>query len=409
MNITEKDIIKISHLQNLFLKKRFLKELHQNKELLQQLLILSESESNIQIDKKKSPEWWTKDLDAKFSTLTNMISNKDNIKKISKLLNNYYRYIIKSSEDYEQIAPKLDARKFLCCFVMRGFPNIVLCAPLDTLVQNKYPFDYDIYTMSTEIILNMNKLFSCHTQEQLRKFVKSVNIYTNALNSYLYVDKCRKIDELVKQWYNIDKTKSEVEISKAYIDNDKKHVLTILSKSSDRILKLINVIDKNFNIEYLTNYKKLADKVNDTIRTSYWDILMDELRGNKFDMMFKLLDEIKDQLIMLKLNNEQYKQDLNEYIDNDFIKHKIDNGIMTPYEILKYGDYMVSKVAELISYSQDKLLQEEWNNIKKDIHCGKIDSFEKIVSITLQFILDKINVVKDDIYGFIVMKELLKS
>ncbi len=397
MNVT-----KISRLQDLFLKKRFLKELGTNRTLLLQLIEHTNGSNNNNNNNSQ--------INSKFNVLTKMLSEKNTVKKINSLLNTYYRYVIKSCNSFELVSQKLDARKFLCCFVMKGFPQFVLSAPAHKLLESRQSYDYDIYTMSTSMInLLSDLLLKKTTSELLTKFIKSINMYSNALNIYLYVDRCRKIDELAKQWYEVEKTREEVQTSKAYSDNDKKNVITILNKSSDKIINLLNIVDKNFNKEYLVNYKKLADKLNTSIRASYWNVLTDELKSQNYDMLFKLIDEIRTQLVMLKLNNEKYKEDLYEHLDTDFIRQKIENGLMTVHELLKYGDYMVSKVSELTSASQDKILHNEWAEIKQDVVSGKLDTFEKVVATMLQFVLDKINYIKDDIYGFAIMKDLLKD
>ena len=145
------------------------------------------------------------------------------------------------------------------------------------------------------------------------------------------------------------------------------------------------------------------------MKKSFWDVFVEELKNLKFDMLFRLLEEIRNELIMLKLNDQKYEKDICEYIDLEFIKQKIDNGLMTPEELLKYGDYFVTKISELHAASRDKTLNESWDQIKQDVMSGKLQNLETIIPVLLEFIFSKIQQIKDDIYGFVMMKDLISK
>lgn len=419
MSLTNTNILKISRLQKRFLKKRFLSELNKHADLFDKLGEMSSYKS--QIDKKTNPEWYNKDLDGKFNLLTKLISTKDTVQKIGRVLARYYRYY-----NDPDIAQKLDARKFLCCFVMCGFPEIVLTLTKQELETRGFSYDSDIFFFSVRLVTMLRHLRMLgsaagigagssggDTNQKknniLPRFTVVLNMYTNALNSYLYVDKCRKIDEIAKQWYAISETKSEVMSSAVYSEEEKKRVAGTLDKSADRMIAMLHIIDKKFDVSYLQKYKELCDKVKDVMKKGFWDALTEELKGAKYDMLFKLLDEIRNELIMLKLNDKQYKDDMYEYIDLEFIKHKIDSGLMTPEELLKYTDYFIDKISELQAPSRDKVLRERQESIRQEVLSGKLmgAGLESIVPVVMGFVFEQIQVLKDDIYGFVAMKDMI--
>jgi hypothetical protein len=381
----------VSKIQTRFLRQRFMKELYATSGVLHKLLALADT---VKFD-RTNEAYLLKQLNSGFAALTKLMRDKEVIKAVDKLLKKYYRYC----PNNEEVCPRLDPRKFMCSLVMKGYPEFIL---------GNSSYDADVYKLSCKMLDCLMELMATKpvTKAMMTKFNKSLSMYTNAFNLHLYVDKCRKIDELAKQWYDLEKTKSEVTTSKSYDEKDKAEVLTRLENSSNKIVQMFYVIDKNFNKEYLANYKKLADKLHDSIVNSYWDVLCEQLNNNQFDMLFKLVGEIRDQLIMLRANNPKYKEDLCEYLDLEFIKDKIENKLMTPVEFLKYGDYMVSKVAEITAASKEKLLLDQWKEIKNAAYAGKITKFDQLVSIVLKFVLDSIQSIKDDIYGFALMKDL---
>ncbi|KAL1459020.1 hypothetical protein WDU94_011037 [Cyamophila willieti] len=118
-------------------------------------------------------------------------------------------------------------------------------------------------------------------------------------------------------------------------------------------------VDKDFKIEKLElPENSLEKKVRDTMHQVFWDILTEQLNEDPpvYDHALVLLAEIKEELLSLLLpQHSKIKQEIDEILDLELIRQKVDNGAL---DFKYYAQYITSVMAKMCAPVRDEKIAE---------------------------------------------------
>jgi hypothetical protein len=337
-------------------------------------------------------------LAQRFDKLTKQLIVKKNIQNVDLFLNRFYRYYKQDND----VAQKLNARKLLTLYAFVGFPEIVLSkdkSDLDNTDKFSGSYEADIYFIALELRNKIRDLeYILTNAESLRKFIKLMNIYSNIFNMFLNVDKIKKVDQLMQEWYQNDKTIEQIAQSEKYSEEQKEESINVIKGTQTKVVDLIKTVSPKFNEKHLTLYKELTNKLEFNLKKGFWDLLENDLKEEKYDNLMSIINEIKTGLIQLNRTNIT---EYDEKLDIEFMRQLIQNKLLTPEALLGYTQYIVEKIIELQAPVRNEETENKWEEVK----FRETETYEtKIVEI-LKFILERIEEIKDDILNVKLMAD----
>jgi len=339
-----------------------------------------------------------------FDELAAHLRRKDVIAIANAITKRVYRYI----KD-DNVAPKMSGRDLMGIFCIAGFPEIVLMDK-ELLEKNKNSLDYDVYMMARKVIGAWGTvLVSNNKNESVRKFIKSLNMYSNCFKIWMSKDKINKVNELIKQWYDIGKTLNEVEKSVKYDQTQKEITLETIKASQNKIKDMIKSIDSNFDLNSLDKYKTLYNQIEIGMEKGFWDMLREELADGKSKMLLDLLNQIHGEIISLlpsKSGNIKTKiiEEINSFYNMETIEKIISDENITGKEFINLADRFLAVILVLQSPSRSEEMVKEWNMLLETIYKND-DPIERGVKI-LKFLFNETKSIKENIIKLSILSEL---
>lgn len=395
--IDSNNLTKIITIQKFCIEKLFLNELRKN------IKIFTELNNHVNIHENHN--LFNNNIE-NFDKLTELIIKKDIINSIKVFLNKFYRFIGFNAKSNNIISFQLNSRIFLSMYIIYGYPEIILSSKKEDIINKKVDqYDYDIYILSKNLFDRLNNLIENRNKTNLRKFVKSINMYSNCFLIWQNKDKLKKVRSLVTEWTSIQETIDTVSESSNYSDEQKEKTLTELKKSQENIFNMIKRFKININENYLKNFSNICKQIKTTYEKSYWDVLENELNKENYDFLKKILIEIQDNILKLRKNNN-FKVDFKENYDVNFIIQMIENKAFSPENLLSYSNYLVDIIINLEAPIRNESTKNEWNKIIINFKASKLEEFNKNITIILKFILNRINDINNDIFNMYILNNL---
>ncbi len=381
-------------IQTFFLKKQFLKNLHECEHIFKILWSFNEMKSKInqnQIDSfNKLDDLWIK--------MTRYLRNKNIISQINTLLKCAQR-IIKINEIKEI---NINSKQFLSLYTILIFPEFTLSDVDNVHIKS------DLIVKSSKVINCLNNLLNIKkiNNYQIHNFVQVLNNYGCSFKIFMSIDKIIKVTDLMIRWYDLDKTISFM--SHDTMNQDNKESIEYLEKQKIIIQGFIKLTDPGFDINLLKEYKDISQRIDKTIQQCYWDLLEEDIYSEKNIILHKSLEEIKNQLIIL---DKKSKKELDEFFDLEYIIQKINNHVFSYHDLIELSNYIVEKIMELEAPVRNIKTKESWDVLKNklNIEVKSIQSnksfMSKAVVVCIRFILQKIYEIFNDIIHLKIMMD----
>lgn len=124
-------------------------------------------------------------------------------------------------------------------------------------------------------------------------------------------------------------------------------------------LALVNeiVLNNDFKLEKKED-SKLKAAIKENMIKAFWDILEEQLAEQppNYNQAISLIGEIKETLLLFLMpQHVQLKNEIDNILDIDLIKQKLENGIV---EFQRYGKYILSVCARLCCPARDEMIQK---------------------------------------------------
>lgn len=324
MNTNKKIENIVLKIQKRFLIKKFYRNLGANQKLFYLLESYTCCEEN----------------DKQFNEMKNILTNQQNIQNVQKLIDYLYRYY----GVHNDVAPRINARKFLVAWMIVSLPEYMMQIKKPKERKTEYPID--IFFICQDIITYTQSLLTDKTKENLRKFKKAFNVYSNAINYFLARDKHEHIRKLINEFIDINKTIDGIKKSSKYSQKEKDSCLSIISKTKEKMACHLKKMDSNIELLQLEVMSKIQNTVEDNMEKAMIDVVTDDIKTRKLSYFDKLLNDIIDKL---KIEN----------FNKNIMMQQITYGNITHEQISGYGDQFISLI---------KLGESEWTTIKSKMY-----------------------------------------
>jgi len=295
---------------------------------------------------------------------------------------------------YRLTGIKCNKKKIMSAYMISSHPEHVLSVNIAFIEKHPKSYENILYRLSVEIteIFNDILCYNLINEDVIKNIFGEYNVM---FDLFIILDKKKKIDELIKEWYENELTIDKINKSNRYSDEQKIDVLFYLNEHKNKIKKFIKIFDNKFDFNYLNIYKKIYDNINDTCRSIFWDTLTENLIDKNYEFFYLMLSEIKNNLKCLDKNNVDY----DEYIDIDKIKQEIENNVTINDELLRMCNYVVERIVFLQAPIRNEYTINSWN-----ILCNKMSEekdnpycFQLSIANCMKFISISINEIFDDI------------
>lgn len=199
-----------------------------------------------------------------------------------------------------------------------------------------------------------NNVINC-TEDKLYDYVLE---FSNLFKEWKQKDYKALLDDIFQRYHQltVDMMNGPEEI-KPQLEDIKKGLL----KEADRIggpdfvKKILSYSPVVINLEALqTQYDK-----------AFWDKLNEEYNKKDFKMIYELLKYLKS--IYLKLA-ESKSEFINEVLDIDFIKQRMENNAYTKDELIN----LANNVLDLVKMSHAPVYDEDLENYRKELNKGEL-------------------------------------
>jgi hypothetical protein len=401
MDLCKNHIRRIGVLQKKFRQKKLFENLINIKNLLLTLDEYKNPPKYINLfdqDKQKSD---------RFDQLQKILMDKNNIMIIDNFLKQFYKY----NNSDSNVAPKINARKFLIAWMLVGFPEYVLDTKIPASYdKNTYP--YDIYDISLEFIKNIYLVLvklnmkTRPSNEDIRKFNKSFNIYSNCINYFLIRDKHEHLNKLLTEYVEMSYTIDSINSSSKYSDVEKTKSIELIKQTKTKVAKQIIRINSKTNLSELENFAKLNINLHTQIRSTYIrafrDILLNDISEAKFSYLKNIIQDINKSLS--KVGAKKIDSEFDDKIDPDLIIQMLANGLINIQSVQAYGDYLFGIITKLTSVAAIDLINKKWSDIKTTIFDQKT-----LLTDMIMLVLEEINNLYTELSEFIAYADNFKS
>jgi hypothetical protein len=286
-------------------------------------------------------------------------------------------------------------KKVLSAYMISSHPEHVLSVNIAFIEKHPKSYENILYRLSVEIteIFNDILCYDLVDDEVIKNIFSEYNVM---FNMFITLDKKKKIDELIKEWYDNEITINSVTNSNKYSEEQKQDVLFYLNDHKNKIKNFIKSFDRNFNFNILNVYKKIYDNIDSSCRSIFWNTLTENLIDKDYDFFYLILTEIKNNLKSLDKKNSI---DYDEVIDIDKIKQEINNNVTINDELLKICDYVVERIVFLQAPIRNEHTVNCWNILVSRMSEEKDNPYCYQLSIAncMKFISTLINEIFDDI------------
>lgn len=241
-------------------------------------------------------------------------------------------------------------RDFLSAFMVYKFPY-------DVIGDLNSDLDKEVYQASCKLMENED-----YESKELVKLIVKFNF---SFKKWRGEDEKTLKQQLFNEYHQLGIDIMNTE------DEDRK---TVFKLTRDRILDCSHKIGGKEFIEQIFSYKPVVMNVDELVKQydkAYYDNLSEEFNNNKFEKIEGLFTFIKN--TCKQFNREEEHSNIDNYLDIDFIIHRIKNKSYSNEEYRNLFDYMFQIIKNIQSSSKDEILEsfiKEMHN--EDVYVPKV-------------------------------------
>ena len=299
-------------------------------------------------------------------------------------------YLIKIiGEKYE--SEFMSIKDFLSLLTIYHYPTEFLLNDIENSNIQKYINEFEY--INTNPTININKHYE-NKIKPLNKYIKqTINNIINNNRENICNDYC-------KIYYNLDNLENDIENI-----TEKENI----KQYKSQYYNLLNSILKNDTDNFLKKKCKELEEKNE-YETFRKQIFMDRLEKDLdsqpplFEGVIYLLEIIRKKLCIIAPQNVKYKHiidNINSVLDIKYLKQLIDNNVFDNETIKNIFGFIIEKLKEFQSYSEDNELNT-WINKLEEEYLSKLT--EKKLSHILPHIfgglLNKIDILEETVINY---------
>jgi hypothetical protein len=296
---------------------------------------------------------------------------------------------------------KITGRLILSAFAFAGYPEFTLDIYRYELeeLEEQITIREKLYLLSKKIIYGLKNITTLHSFEinikEIMKLREHIILYQYYQSLYLSIDRQNKVQELLLRWYNEETQIDLVEKNNDIDDKSKSHIIYYSKKQQNKTINILKLIDSSIDEQFLSLYKDIIENVRKTYIKVFWDGIDVSFKKGSSESFINIINEMIEKLKILipfKKRESVYKE-IDENIDIEFIKCKIDSELFNECDIKNICDIFVKYLCSVCSSA----MREKIVMMYKDIVEKEYDSCDERYKTYIKFILDQLNNVNEDI------------
>ena len=315
-----------------------------------------------------------------FKTLFNLVGKSDDLN--NRKLSNYTRI-------------------FLTSFMINHVPSIIdYSATEDTNTEDDELLENRLYHKTIQLHDYLRKILDCvykrinNTQLFLTitRFIFTFTDYISLLDQWKVYDKIKLIRELITVYYEVDDfgkallneiesgeetDESKLELNRITLEQIKNEKTSIKSKiekiDPENGLNYFNTVKEtieNYAQHKADLLKTLEENIRNQMYAAFYDNIKSSLNNKEkcdYTVILPLLESAIDFIKKLVPNSKEINDEIQEYLDIDFIKQKIENDVVSHEDVYQLMLYLISLLERLQARNYDN----ETRDWKKELERKK--------------------------------------
>lgn len=344
------------------------------------------------------------------------------------LLNNYDKFEKSNKKNKDALLLELNnskVRKFMSLFLFLYFPKI-------HKLDNEIKICKDLLNISRQlkfllrgIVIFIKKTLSNSENNNMEVKIEEADTFRSGFLpvSYSFCSKLEVYFEVFDNWKKYDLENLIFQMSYDYYKFEKKlldlenidiypELEMQCEKERKQILELVDKLDNTYGtlkfreyLDVIQDYDGLDDalahklflqKISNLIHTNTmiedWDMLEKELEGKHFDLLCKMLVEIKEAMKDCQPKHIDFHLELEEVIDEKFIVAQIKDGVFDISNFQKLIYFVLDYLRKFQSRNEDEnteLFQQEMNQL--------LENADKNLPFAIRFFLENVYLKFDSI------------
>jgi len=376
---------KIIKIQKIMLKKLLFKKLNENKNIIYNLNNLINS---------NNASLFVNTNNVNYDMITHYIQKKEILDPLTTLFNLLYRYY----HIDPLISKKTNSKQFLISYLFVGFPEI-------SLNNKTSERENDMYNYSIYMHAKLNVLLNQMNDDNLRKWIKSLNQYNNVLILFMYEDKIKKVNEISIKWLELYHVLDEISKSHKYTTEEKNNIMDTLKNEITMNELIINRLLPSFQLKNLYHLKHISNISETVVHNYFWNMVTDKIQNKEYDIILNLFNDVKKEISHIT-SSATILNELNTIIDIDYIRQLLEHNCFNLPDIINITNNTINIIKKLASSNHAKLIDNGWKTILDNITVNNVNAFHEIGKIIFKFILTEINQIKKDIFELSIIQSI---
>lgn len=233
-----------------------------------------------------------------------------------------------------------------------------------------------IYYHSNEILDDSD--FSIELNKQVKRCIKVYDSLRNEykeykLNIFHYV--VNETEKWFDIWKKQDKYKlimpmiymyHHLEHNKTNRDDWNNEITKQQEMIKEKILKLdSNAINMLNNPPRVEINPEARENVVNVVYKAYWDRFQESIKEKEWEQLINFMKEVKTMLKEIVPNRTDIHQEIEDKIDVDILKQRLENDAMSLDDIYIIMEYIVKMIKQFQAPADDNDTEEWWNHIKE--------------------------------------------
>lgn len=272
-----------------------------------------------------------------FTDIETILRNDEFVNSVQKLLI--------SLDRIHNVNVAIDAKKFLSCFMMHKFPEMINYTPeRDDLSKCLYKCCESLISRFTELDDYMKRV----------EFLLSLGKYKTVFEKFKDQDRLDMLESLIL---------TLLELEDSYKNRENKFDEDTLKCIKCEIDKTMRRIKQFKGLEVLKSYREkeleLKKKIEENMKKAFWDTYSTELEKDEpnYSVVIPLLTELMGFIEKCVPKNTEFIEEFNERIDIEFIQDLIDEEVITKSELTNTTEYIIDTIKKLHSPVNDESLE----------------------------------------------------
>ena len=277
----------------------------------------------------------------------------------------------------EEKAIEISANTFLAAFIVVHHPGEVINRPDLSLSQK-------IQEAATELIEVYDELFvmvdspvgsemelSEEYRYTLSQFEQCLREYAATFQEWKQLDVLQVVEELTKLYWDLE---LEVVLAQKREDplseSEKQHVKAKQHQIKQQIQKVAGEKGtthfENFTpiIFEESAVQQIQQEVTQTYQKAYWDMIKEQLENQDYELLLKLLEEVRNKLVSYVPNRSDLRQQLEDRLDVQFLRQMINHQALEKEEIYCYLQYLTQQVRSMQAPADNAETDSWWGDME---------------------------------------------